>query len=768
MNRTKQFLAALAAALVAGTFAAAALADGMIVPVRPDIRVSGAWAVKYHRVSIKVRDQVASVSIDQEFVNTSSGMIEVEYLFPVPPNAAIDSMTLMVNGKEFAARLLKADEARRIYEDIVRKKKDPALLEYAGFGLYRTKAFPLEPGKPARVLVTYKNVCKKDRDLVEVWYPLNTEKFSAKPIEDVEVKVDIKSRSDITTVYSPTHDLTVRRDPNDPRHVVAVYHAQNTLPTTDFQVFYKAANEAVGATLLTYQPNANEDGCFMLLVSPNPRTARDKVVPKDVVVVFDHSGSMSGEKIEQAKKALAFILNNLNEGDRFNVIAYNDTVEPFFEGLVAAGSKVKEALERLDAIQATGGTNIHEALLEAMRQCFPGVEIRNGSRGVSVRGSHKSNRPSYIIFLTDGKPTVGRTDEKTILGDTKAANAAGAKLFAFGVGYDVNVRLLDKLVRDNSGRSDYVKPKEPIETKISSLYAKIKNPVMMNLKVRIEGISLRDMYPREIGDLFEGDQIVLVGRYDVGRDGLAIRPDGSVHTQLVITGLYEGKERGFECPVRIGLPGRETRFAFVEKLWAMRRVGFLLDQIQLNGESKEVIDELVRLSMAHGIVTPYTSFLADETVRLSRAGELRGHARRATSKLASDISGAEGQVAAMNRQRLNEAERPPAAKSATGETVLFGYSDKDSYEQGKAQTVANVRQVGRQALYRRGRLWVAANATEIDPEKDAERIKTVERFGEEYFALVSANTTGENEVLASQQAGEDLLIKLRGQVYRIK
>ncbi len=189
----KKITGIVAAGLILSVWADVALADGMIVPVRPEHRVRGEWAVKYHHVDITVRDQVASVTIDQEFVNTGSAAIEVEYLFPVPPDAAIDSMTLSVDGKEFAAKLLKADEARKIYEDIVRRKKDPALLEYVGFGLYKTSAFPLEPGKPAKVIVHYTSVCKKDRDLVEVWYPLNTEKFSAKAIEDVKVTVDIKT-----------------------------------------------------------------------------------------------------------------------------------------------------------------------------------------------------------------------------------------------------------------------------------------------------------------------------------------------------------------------------------------------------------------------------------------------------------------------------------------------------------------------------------------------------------------------------------------------
>jgi Ca-activated chloride channel family protein len=588
---TRTVLAALAAfAFLGGLAASVARADGMIVPVRPELRVVGSWAVKYHHVEITVRDQVASVAIDQEFVNTGGRMIEVEYLFPVPPDAAVDSMTLVVDGKEFAAKLLPADEARRIYEDIVRSKKDPALLEYAGFGLFRTRAFPLEPGKPCKVLVTYKNTCKRDRNLTEVWYPLNTEKFSAKPIESVRVRVDIKSAADILSVYSPSHDLKTER--KDTRQVIATYEAKGTLPTTDIQVYYESADQAVGATLLTWQPEEKKDGYFLMLVSPNPRASAEKVVAKDVVLVLDHSGSMSGEKLTQAKDALRVVLKNLNEQDRFNIILYNDQIDPMFDRPRSGkGDGFREAMDRIDRIDASGGTDIDGALLAAMKQCTD------------------KERPSYIIFLTDGQPTVGKTKEADILSDTKAANTGGVRLFAFGVGYDPNVRLLDKLVAENNGRSDYVKPKEPIEAKVGSLYSKIKNPVMTGLDVSVNGLRVKDMYPRQVGDLFDGDQIVLVGRYDADDTKKLPREGDKGRSTLVVKGKYEGKERAFEYPVSVNAAGNRT-YQFVEKLWAIRRVGWLLDEIQLRGKSQEIVDELVRLSRDYGIMTPYTSFLA--------------------------------------------------------------------------------------------------------------------------------------------------------------
>lgn len=753
--------------LLACIVPSAAVADGFIVPVRPEIRVRGHWAVKYHHVDITVRDQVASVTVDQEFVNTGSGMIEVEYFFPLPPGVAIDAMTLVVDGKEYSAKLLEADKARKIYEDIVRRKKDPALLEYVNYGLFKTSAFPLQKDKPCKVVVTYKQICPKDGDMVELWYPLNTEKFSARTIEDVRVTADIKSRADITAVYSPTHDLNVER--KDLGHVIATYQEKDVLPTTDFQIFYRAANEEIGATLLTHQPQKNEDGYFLMLVSPNPQLGEGDISEKDVVIVFDHSGSMSGSKLRQAKEAVRYILEHLNPGDRFDVVPYSDTIEPIFgQRRDATKENIRRAMEDLDRINPVGGTNILGALEEGLR-------IIGGNERM------EENRPKFLIFLTDGLPTVGETDEGKILETVDDTCKGAVRLFTFGVGYDVNIRMLDRLAMENKGRSNYVKPKEPIEQKVSALYNKIRNPVVTDLEIELEGVRIRDMYPREPGDLFDGDQIVIAGRYDANdATDLKETSPGVYATQLSVRGAHQGKERSFRYDVEI-CPGTERRgLDFVEKLWAIRRVGYLLDQVQLHGESKEVVDEIIRLSREYGIMTPYTSFLADETTKLHDREDLSRRARENMGVLADsaesgrDADRGRAQRGAAMRQELNEAKTVPANSAPAGParasgTRMYGNTAEDAYEQGKAETVSSVRQVGNQAVYRQGgNTWVAANAADVDLESNPEAVETIDRFSEEYFRLVRANTIEENQVLATQQAGEELVIRLRGQVYRIR
>jgi Ca-activated chloride channel homolog len=741
--------------------------DGMIVPTDPGIRVRGQWSVKHHFVDMRIRDQVASVTIDQAFVNHGKGDLEVQYMFPIPPGAAIKGMTMVVDGKEFKGELLPADKARKIYEDIVRRKKDPALLEYVGYGLYKTRAFPLQPGKPCKVVINYTQICPKDRDVVEVMYPLNTEKFSARKLDKVRVTVDIKSKVDLGSVYSPTHSLTITKDKADPaRHVTAVYEAEKVLPQIDFKLLYTQSSEKIGATFLTHQPNPAEDGYFMLLVSPNPRHARKTVAPKDIVLVMDHSGSMSGKKIKQAREAVAHVLKNLNPEDRFNVIPFSDAAQPFFESLQPVNKKtMSEAMDRLDRIDATGGTAIHDALMTAV-----------GQLDTPERKKSTNPRPAYVLFLTDGLPTIGagdKTSEKAIVRDMKKANDIGARLFCFGVGYNVNARLLEKLTDENGGRAMYVKEEEPIEGAISSLYNKIRNPVMTDVQVTLMDGAIRQAYPREVGDVFDGDQLVLVGRYELAKGDKRRRSEEGTLAQLLIKGTYLGEPKGFEYEVMLRKPGRDPRYEFVEQLWATRRVGWLLDQIAHNGESKELVDEIVRLSREYGIMTPYTSFLADEGNQVATRDEIRRRFTATNSGEFAKASGIGGVRNATNRKQLARASRPASsivAESApTGGkgSAQLGYKGDKSFDDADTERVKGFRQVATNTLYQRGNAWLTPEVSKLSDEK-LKKAEEVERFSDKYFELVRANSVGENQIFASQRKNEELVLKLRGQLYRIR
>ncbi|MBK6765694.1 MAG: VWA domain-containing protein [bacterium] len=698
------------------------------------------WQVESRYVDMQVTHQVATVTVTETLLNTCGRAFEADYLFPLPPDAAVSSLTLTVDGREMSGEIMDADAARRYYEDIVRRRKDPALLEYAGLGCFRLSAFPLEPGKPARISLRYDQILRRESDLTELTFPLATARRSSAEVAEIEVVAEIHGTRDITTVYSPTVDIEV--DYPTSQDAVVRYSTRNEFPSADFVVYYREDTSEVGATLLSYFPERGKDGYYLLLVSPHPCATSQAPLAKDVILVLDRSGSMSGEKIAQARDAARFVINNLNPEDRFELISYNDGVETCFNALLPGTNENRaRALEDVNRVESGGGTNIHDALGRAMEI------LSNGNRQASLISD--ATRPAYVFFMTDGLPTVGVTDEQLIIADTRRANDTGARLFCFGVGYDVNVRLLDNLSNTQGGRSSYVKPEEDIEANVSALYAKIKNPVMSDLAMSLDGFKLRDGQPSQLGDLFKGDQIVQVGRLASNRPSNV--SDDRIAANLLVSGIFENRPQDFNYPVSIEVGNRRSSFKFIEKLWAQRRVAFLLDEVRLKGKTGELIDEIVELATRYGIVTPYTSYLADENSRLSSVSELRIETSRRADALFEDVQGKDAQVESQSIQSMRSLIAPKASVAQDGSLRVRGGREMEADE---TQSVSTMRQIGGEIFYKRGDYWIESSLTHLDLEKDLDQCIHISRFSDAYFNLIAAQSAAENALLSGQRDGE--------------
>ncbi len=734
---------AAALCLFAG-FARFAQAQGLIVDRRAHVPIARAYEVREVSVDARIREQVAEVQVSQTFHNPGSFALEAEYLFPLPDDGAIQSLVLMVDGKELPGRLLPKDEARRIYEEVVRTKRDPALLEYMGRGLYRTSVFPIPPGADRKVTMRYTQLARRERDVVEFAYPLATQKFTAKPIDRLTLSVDIRSGAAIKSLYSPSHEVAISRTGD--REALVKMEQRNVVPTADFRLLYTLTEGAIGATVLSYRPSDSEDGFFLLLASPQVKRRDARPQPKTVIFVLDRSGSMTGKKIEQAKKALQFVLDNLRDGDTFNIVAYDDRVETFKPELQRYTPDTRaEAARFVDNIHAGGSTNIDGALKTAMAMIAD------------------DTRPSYVLFMTDGLPTAGEIRETAISENCRSANKQHARLFAFGVGFDVNARLLDRLSGGNSGTSEYVRPDEDIEAHVSRFYAKMTSPALSTIQIELAGTDVNRTYPRDIPDLFEGGQLVWVGRY---------RQPGK--TTVRISGKVAGERQLFEFPAELTGSDRGPTYDFVEKLWAVRRIGYIIDQIDLNGQNKELTDELVMLSTKHGILTPYTSFLADERVRLHAAADNFRLAEQELEKL-REVSGASGQGQRAGKQLFLGADRlsaaAPSGTVARREAEAVGggrgglslnapaLAVKDA--EGRESLITTVRQVGRKTFFRKDGRWVDADVK----EEEVAKAIVLEQFSEDYFKLVRSQSAELNQYLSFEDA---MLVKLADKVYRIE
>ena len=711
--------------------------------------------VTYHHVNVKIDGQVATTSVDQEFYNPNPSQLEGTYLFPVPKGAQIDKFKMDIGGKMVEAELLPADKARQIYEDIVRKAKDPALLEYADRGVFKVRVFPIEPHSKKRIQISYTQILKADAGLVSYVYPLNTEKFSAKPIKEVSVKVELETKQPLKSVYSPSHDVEIKR--HGERRATAGFEARDVKPDLDFALYFAPEKDELGVNLLAHRTRG-EDGYFLLLASPGVDVSDKKIVPKDVAFVLDTSGSMAGKKLEQAKKALQFCVENLNDGDRFEILRFSTEVEPLFDKLVEATKQNRaRANEFIEGLKPIGGTAIDDALKKALGLTPPGV---GGQQRVFV-----------VIFLTDGKPTIGTTDEAQIVAGVKKANEGRTRVFCFGIGTDVNTHLLDKITEETRAVSQYVLPEEDLEVKVSNFFSKIKEPVLANPTLKFTGdVRVTKLYPSPLPDLFRGDQLVLVGRFS-GRGDSAV----------VLEGTVNGAQRKFTYEVCF--PREADDHEFIPRLWATRRVGYLLDEIRLHGENSELKDEVTELARKYGIVTPYTAYLivededrrrvplamqtlpqlntdtlarreaADNWAYFNRAKD--GERAVAGARYGMSLRSANA-PAAVSADSLAEAQRGLGLSSVSGAVTA------SPVEQSKvrlAQASAQNQFIAGRNFFQNDKQWIDA---EVQKPQNAKR-QRIQFNSAEYFTFAAKNS----RALPWLALGQNVQFVLDGTVYEI-
>ena len=675
-----------------------------------------ALEVASEKIDAKIKDQVATISIEQEFYNPNSQQLEGTFLFPIPKGAQLDKFKMEIGGKMMEPELLAADKARKIYEDIVRAAKDPALMEYEGRDLLKVRIFPIEGHSRKKIALSYTQILKQDNGLLEMVLPLSPQKYSAKPVEKISLNLEVETTAALKTVYSPTHSVDVDR--NGARRASVKLDERQLSGDKDFHLIYSSEKSEVALNVLTHRA-PDGDGYFLLFASPGVDANEKSVVAKDVAFVLDTSCSMSGGKIEQARKALLFCVRNLNEGDRFEVLRFSTDTEALFHELRPASKEnVQNAESFIEKMKALNGTAIDDALKEAL-------ELRKES----------SDRPFVVIFLTDGLPTVGETKEEKILANVKD-RAKNSRVFCFGIGSDVNTHLLDKIAEETRAFSTYVTANEDIEVKVSSFFSKIRDPLLANLKIETSGgdVRLTKQYPSALPDLFKGEQLILAGRY-TGNGKATIKLEGTVN----------GEKRSFT--EKIEFPEKSSDHEFIPRLWATRRVGSLLDQIRLNGENAELKDEVTSLARQYGIVTPYTAYLImeDETRRgvpiraqslpnATAAPEIMAESRARYYMMNRDRSGTVAVDASQANQSLKQAQTiSPAPMMAPGlGGASMGVRTK-ALTKSEAAFQQNARFVAGRNFVQNGNQWVDSQSQNVK-KQSTQRL----RFGSEgYFAFAT-------------------------------
>ncbi len=752
----------LAALLICLLVPAQASAIGLIIPNR-----SGAhpFDVESHRVQVTITNNAAVTKVTQVFRNNSTRAMEGKFVFPLPRGATVSDFSLWINGKKTKGAVLDKKQARQMYESIVRRTRDPGLVEYMDGRLFQASIFPIPAGGTQKLELKFAQVLERRGGLYRYQYPLaaGSEYVTAKTDKDFTLTVHVQSPIPITTAYSPTHKISLQRT-GAKKLLVGTEKFRANLDK-DFELYLGYSKAHIGMNVMTWDPDGKggEDPYFMMALAPRVDSAAHDEIGQTYTFVMDTSGSMNGDKIEQARKTLDYCLEHLKPQDHFNVIRFSTGVETLFDKPVeATESAKKRGIAFANGLEAAGGTAISAALEKALAQ--------RPAKG----------QPLEIIFVTDGIPTVGETRAAKILQSARDQLGSDQRLFTFGVGYDVDTRLLDGLAKDGRGRSDYVKPGEEMEDAVSALYDRISAPVLSGIHIDFGGAKAYDIYPNPTPDLFQGDQVVLFGRYK-----------HAFKKAIQITGKTAGQTKHYSFGGAKGSTDKQdaakydtTPLEFIPKLWATRKVGFLLEQIRLNGEKKELKNEVVRLAKKFGLVTPYTSYLAVDDSELQQHRRRRRFRqltdrnmqrhvvrdRRAPNQIHAMGTGGGGKSATPrvrhHRHRtMKRAEAKPKAdfggfNQATGRgAVAASEATRNLKEADKVQDESSStrRWVAGKTFALTNGLWVE------DGLKANAKATTIKLYSTKYFALVREHP----DLGKIAKLGDKVLVKLGGRVYRI-
>ncbi len=522
-------------------------------------------------VKVALDGRVLRYEVTERWTNHGHAIGEADYVLPLPRGAAFEDLALEIDGEMVTGEALDAGAARRVYEEIVRRQRDPALVEWMGMGVLRTRIFPIQPGETRTVVVRFRAVAEREGDALRVDIP--APRGQGTTASGTALTFRWPSGDGFGEAWSPTHAAHVTRE-NGQR----VARVTDAVGTVTLLLPVRAGRDAA-MTVLTHAPRAGE-GYVLLTLAPPARVATQ--TPRDVTFVIDVSGSMSGGKLAQAKAAGLRFLSSLGNADRFRLIAFSGDVSDFREGWtgVNAASR-REAAAWLDGLSASGGTNIGGALERALEEPTP------------------AQRLGLVLFLTDGAPTVGERRPDRLA--ARAGELRGARrVFTFGLGGDVNAALLERLALDGAGTAHFVRPEEDVERVVGVVAQRITRPVATDLRVRADGVTLQQVMPAGRIDLFAGQELTILARYE----GAA--PRG----RITITGRTPDGPVTWETDA--SFPRQRTQDAFVGRLWATQRVGWLSAERRRNGASTELDSEIRDLGTRWGIPTELTSYLVLE------------------------------------------------------------------------------------------------------------------------------------------------------------
>lgn len=558
-------------------FVASANAAGLLIA---DGGLGGVLKIKDHDVRVTVNNGVVVTTVDQVFHNTENRQVEALYTFPVPRGASVSNFSMWINGKEMVGEVVEKKRAREIYESYKAPRRDPGLLEQVDYRTFEMRVFPIAANADQRVQVTYYQELDFDHNQATYVYPLSTNTrpgINARTTGRFSLALDAKSEIPITSLASASHadDFAVVKHSDN--YQQASLETRGGDLSRDVVLTFDMQRAKTGLDLIASRPK-DEDGYFSLTLTAGEELAKiDK--PMDYVFVLDVSGSMNQEqKLQLSQRSLGAFVQTLGEKDRFEVITFNVQAQTLFNQITPADDASKaRAIEFLNAQQPRGGTRLNPAITTAYKYADPA-------------------RPLNVIVLSDG---MSEQSERAELIQLIKSRPAETRVFAIGIGNDVNRAMLEQISSESGGMAAFLSREDNVERQAQALRRKLVRPAATDVAIKIDGVDAYDVLPAQLTNLYYGAPVRVYGRYR-----------GSGDAKVTVTGNISGTP--ITQTVEMGFPQVDDDNPEIERMWAMKKIDGLLKNADAIGSRNSVADEIVRLGEGYSIVTEYTSFLVLE------------------------------------------------------------------------------------------------------------------------------------------------------------
>jgi Ca-activated chloride channel family protein len=605
----------------ASSNSAAKITQGALVAFDASGKPAGQCPLKHTEVKAEVSGFLSRVTVTQEFENPFEEKIEAVYTFPLPQAAAVDDMTMVVGERTIKGKIMQREEAKAAYTEAKSKGQIASLLDQERPNIFTQSVANIMVGQPIKVTISYVETLKYDEGSYEWSFPMvvgpryNPVSSEAQPAvqtsdenssapdasqvttpalpdetragHDISIEVSIDAGVPIDALKSETHEIESERP--DERRAIVRLKDKSTIPNKDFVLKYDVAGRQIADGVLTHR--AGRDGYFTLILQPPERVTVEDVTPKELVFVLDTSGSMQGFPLEKAKETMMLALDGLYPQDTFNLITFSGDTEILFSKPVpATPENIQKAKKFLEGRQSDGGTEMMKAIRAALKPSDEQDHIR------------------ITCFMTDGQ--VGNDME--IIGEVQKYQ--NARVFAMGFGYAANRFLLDKMAEYGRGEVEYVTEAVDSSNAARRFHQRVREPLLTDITVEYEGLTVAEVYPQRIPDLFSAKPLILTGRYARGGRGV-----------IRLKGRMSGRE--FVRDVTVEFPENEPQHDVLATLWARRKIDDLMGQDMQGLQTGKPRDELrmaiTQLGLDYRLMTQFTSFVAIEEAVTTDGGEPR-------------------------------------------------------------------------------------------------------------------------------------------------